>query len=89
MPVLKIENTLSYTAWENALRGWLATLRPAARPEECFDLKKELGREMKRNYRFWPLRLALARAWFALSWRRNLGGSMMYIAARKAGRNES
>lgn len=85
VPGLKVERTLSYTAWENALRGVLAMLRGPADPAACFSLKAELGREMNRAYRFWPLRVAMARAWFSLSASTSLGGSMMYVAARKIG----
>ncbi len=80
---LKVESRLSYTAWENALRAGVAGFQQARSPAECFSLRAELGREMKRTYRLWPLRLALARAWFALTWRRDLEGSLMYVAARK------
>ncbi|MGQ0628315.1 MAG: class I SAM-dependent methyltransferase [Phycisphaerales bacterium] len=84
VPGLRVESELSYTAWENALRAQLARLRGPADPAACFDLKAELGREMKRTYTLWPLRLAMARAWTALTWRRDATGSMMYLVARKA-----
>lgn len=74
---------LSYTAWENALRAWRARGRPPANPAECFDLRKELAREMNRTYRLWPLRLAMSQAWFAMDYRRDLEGSLMFLAARK------
>jgi 2-polyprenyl-3-methyl-5-hydroxy-6-metoxy-1,4-benzoquinol methylase len=80
---LKIEGELSYTAWENALRALLSRFQKPRTPAECFNLQHELGREMARTYRFWPLRVAIARTWFALNARRNLEGSMMYLAARK------
>ncbi len=84
-PGLKVERTLSYTAWENAVRGWLAMFKGPADPGACFSLNAELGREMNRAYRWWPLRVAMARAWFSLSASTSLGGSMMYVAARKVG----
>jgi 2-polyprenyl-3-methyl-5-hydroxy-6-metoxy-1,4-benzoquinol methylase len=82
---LKIEAELSYTAWENALRALLSRFRKPRTPAECFNLQHELGREMARTYRFWPLRVAIARTWFALNASRNLEGSVMYLAARKSG----
>jgi 2-polyprenyl-3-methyl-5-hydroxy-6-metoxy-1,4-benzoquinol methylase len=88
VPGLTVERELSYTAWENALRARLAAFKDLTRPPPdaaaCFNLQRELGREMNRTYRFWPLRLAVARAWFALTARRDLEGSMMYLLARKA-----
>ena len=84
VPGLEVERTLSFTPWETGLRAALARFRRAPAPAECFDLAAERGREMNRTYRLWPLRLAMDRAWFALTWRRNLAGSIMLIAARKA-----
>lgn len=84
VPGLRVESQLSYTAWENWLRGVLALAKSTPDPRACFDLSAELSREMNRTYRFWPLRLAIARAWFALTWRRDLAGSMMYVVARKS-----
>lgn len=83
VPGLTVERTLSYTAWENWLRGVLALGQPKRTPAECFNLQAELGREMNRTYRWWPLRLAIARAWFACTASINPSGSMMYLAARK------
>ena len=53
-------------------------------PAQCYSFAAERAREMNRAYRLWPLRLAAARAWFALTNRRDASGSMMFIAARKA-----
>ncbi len=85
VPGLKVESRLSYTAWEMAARRALLRLRgrAAREPGECFSFARERAREMNRAYRFWPLRLALARAWFATMHRRDLAGSMMFVAARR------
>jgi SAM-dependent methyltransferase len=84
VPGLKVEATLSYTAWENAVRALISPYRGTPPPADCFDLKHELGREMNRTYKYWPLRLAMARAWFAMTARPEPNGSLMYLAARKS-----
>ncbi|MGD9689850.1 MAG: methyltransferase domain-containing protein [Phycisphaerales bacterium] len=84
VPGLRVEATLSYTAWENALRAGLSRFQSPRPARACFSLERELGREMNRTYRFWPMRVAAARAWFALTHSADPGGSMMYLAARKA-----
>ncbi|MFN0010222.1 MAG: class I SAM-dependent methyltransferase [Phycisphaerales bacterium] len=84
---LRVESRLSYTAWEMAARRAVMRLRGTQprEPGACFSFERERAREMNRAYRFWPLRLAVARAWFALAHRRDLAGSMMFVAARKGG----
>lgn len=84
VPGLKVERMLSVTPWETAARSLLSRFQKPRTPGECFRLETERGREMSRTYRFWPLRLALARAWYALANRRDGEGSMMFLAARKS-----
>ncbi len=85
VPGLRVERTLSYTAWEMLARRLLLRMRggPPPTPAACYSFSAERAREMHRAYRLWPLRLAIARAWFAAAHRHDADGSMMFLAARK------
>ncbi len=85
VPGLRVERCVSYTAWEMAARRALMRLRgkEPREPGQCYSFAAERAREMNRAYRLWPLRLAVARGWFALTNRRDASGSMMFMAARK------
>lgn len=85
VPGLRVERRLSYTAWEMVARLALMRLRgkKPRDPGACYSFGAERAREMNRAYRFWPLRLAIARGWFAMTHRRDGSGSMMFLAARK------
>lgn len=81
---LSMENELSYTPWELHAR-YLARLgKPQTNAARAFDLKKELGTEMTRDYKLFELRRRCNQLWAALTFRANLGGALMYAAARKA-----
>lgn len=82
-PGLRVERACSYTPWETRARALAASLTGPAAPEACYRFSRERAREMNRTYRFWPLRMAMARAWLLTALRNDAEGSMMFLAARK------
>lgn len=87
VPGLRVESRLSYTAWEmvarRAMMGVRGRVPRAPGAAGGYSFAAERAREMNRAYRWWPLRLAAARAWFIMTNRRDASGSMMFMAARK------
>lgn len=87
VPGLRVERTLSYTPWENQVRGRLAALRgwSASSARDVWRLEPHMAREMQRGYPLAHVRRALAQAWFRATASADLDGTLMVMAARKAG----
>lgn len=84
VPGLKVERTLSYTTWENAVRAAMMRRKPRT-PGEVYNLDDAMKTEMGGAYPMFPLRKAMNKAWFSLRYRNDLDGAMMFVLARKAG----
>ncbi len=82
---LKVERTLSFTPWENAVRGLIGGLRgwADAPARSVWRLEPHLQREMARGYPLAGLRRALAQGWFRVNATADTRGSMMFMVARK------
>jgi 2-polyprenyl-3-methyl-5-hydroxy-6-metoxy-1,4-benzoquinol methylase len=82
VPGMKVESELSYTPWELHAR-WLTRLGKDRRHPAAFDLTSELSTQMTRPYQLFGLRRSCNQLWAALTFRTDLRGALMYVAARR------
>jgi 2-polyprenyl-3-methyl-5-hydroxy-6-metoxy-1,4-benzoquinol methylase len=80
---LELVGQRSFTPWELLVRAGAHRLSRGRAGGRRYELERELGEEMTRPYRLYPLRRLINTTWFRMTSRPNLNGEMMFVAARR------
>ena len=76
---LKLAAVRSFTPWELQARRLMFSATAGRKGGKTYSYETERNVDEAGGYRFFPLRIAINRIWFALASGSNLNGEMMYI----------